>query len=292
MDIITAKMQVMDFYDISVPTEEERFQYTEAMEYLLEREKNPSYMLEYGGYYYEMGRFDLALKYYQMAADLGYVPAHECLGYIWYYGRTGQKDYQKAFEHFQYAMKHGNLVATYKIADMYKNGYYVEKNEAKYVEIMEDLYEQVKGERMYGGPKADIFVRIARIRVEQGRKEEAIALFLRAKEALVNRLAQNGFWGYLNVMEGLIHDLYQLTELDEEKLDLYDLYELLQKPSRVTFLFRRKQYEIESINEDGDVYLFFEGKAYMSMSDLLQRAKIGEYRLTTISTCLKNFRVE
>ena len=57
---------------------------------------------------------------------------YECMGYIWYYGRTGERNYKKAFEYFSTMMEKENLVATCKIADMYKNGYYVEKNQEKY----------------------------------------------------------------------------------------------------------------------------------------------------------------
>ena len=84
-----------------------------------------------------MKRFDLALKYYEMAASYDYDEAYECLGYIWYYGRTGERDYKKAFEYFSKMMNKGHLVASYKVADMYKNGYYVEKNMETYKKIIE-----------------------------------------------------------------------------------------------------------------------------------------------------------
>lgn len=50
------------------PSEEDIFLYTEAMDYLIYELKNPQAMLELGGYYYEQKYFDLALKYYEMAA--------------------------------------------------------------------------------------------------------------------------------------------------------------------------------------------------------------------------------
>ena len=39
-------------------------------------------------------------------------------------------------------MEKENLVVTCKIADMYKNGYYVEKNQEEYKEIIENLYQK------------------------------------------------------------------------------------------------------------------------------------------------------
>lgn len=82
-----------------------------------------------------------------MAAEYDYDQAYECLGYIWYYGRTGKVDHKKAYEYFSKLMDKGNPVAAYKVADMYKNGYYVEKNQKKYEEIIEALYP--KTEDMY-----------------------------------------------------------------------------------------------------------------------------------------------
>ena len=39
------------------------------MDYLIYELKNPKAILELGGYYYEQKNFDLALKYYEMAAE-------------------------------------------------------------------------------------------------------------------------------------------------------------------------------------------------------------------------------
>ena len=45
-------------------------------------------MVELGALYYGQRSFDLALKYYEMAARKNNPYAISDLGYIWYYGRT------------------------------------------------------------------------------------------------------------------------------------------------------------------------------------------------------------
>ncbi len=85
------------YYQRNVHSEDETFEFTEALSYLITEKNDPRAMMELGGHYYGLRDFDLALKYYDMAAALDYEPANECLGYIWYYGRTGTKDYEKAF---------------------------------------------------------------------------------------------------------------------------------------------------------------------------------------------------
>ena len=120
-------------------TEDEEFEYIEALDFMIRSSADPRYMMQLGGYYYGQRVFDLALKYYEMAAELDYEEANECLGYVWYYGRTGTKDYEKAFKYFTAAAKRGNTVAKYKIADMYKNGYFVEKDYEKYKKLIREL---------------------------------------------------------------------------------------------------------------------------------------------------------
>lgn len=88
---------------------------------------------DYGTFFYT-GRhgkqnFDLALKYYKEAEKLGCEITTENLGYIYYYGRTGKIDYQTAYKQFaKAATAYNRPISTYKLGDMYKNGYYVEQN--------------------------------------------------------------------------------------------------------------------------------------------------------------------
>ena len=252
-----------DFDRKTNPSEEEAFLFTEAARFLIEETKDPRAMLHLGGWYYEQKDFDLALKYYELAAEYNYEPALEGLGYIWYYGRTGTRDYEKAFHYYEKAAKQGNPVCTYKLADMYRNGYYVEKDEAKYREIVEGLYEArptISDMRYY--PLPEIYTRLARIRMEEGRLAEAEGLLLEAKDDLANRIVYNPFFGNLSIMRGLIGDLYEVREtlireeygyegradelpagplpaavLTEGMIDLFDLYQLLETPVKIRFCY-------------------------------------------------------
>ena len=86
----------------------------------------------YGTLFYtgRIGKQDFAAaeKYYAMAAKEDYPLATENLGYIYYYGRTGKVDYAKAYMCFaKGTILHRRPISTYKLGDMYKNGYYVDK---------------------------------------------------------------------------------------------------------------------------------------------------------------------
>lgn len=294
MTVKEARKIVQEFDDgTRKPTEDDLFMFTEAMDFLIHEEHNPRDMMYLGGVYYDMKNFDLALKYYEMAAAMDYDGAYECLGYIWYYGRTGEKDYRKAFEYFSKMMNKGHLVATYKVADMYKNGYYVEKDMETYRKIIEDLYVKVQKCRYVNDPVPEVYTRLAHIRMEEGRDDEAVSLFLKAKDWLAQRIRYNAFFGNLNIMKWLIDDLYGLIEFDEELFDFFDLYYLLKTPHAISFVYDGKEQRVESVMEGGECAVCYNGKWFRSRDDFFRDALIEgtNDKLTSVHDKLYGFEV-
>lgn len=140
--------------------------YEEASRFLVSRGDREA-ATDLGGYYYGKKDYDLALKYYTMGASGGVTYAWIGLGYIWYYGRTGERDYEKAYHCFAKAVENltGESVesesfwdsgaqvalgtqrdydeyinAVYKLADMYRAGHYVEKDYSRYALLVKRLY--------------------------------------------------------------------------------------------------------------------------------------------------------
>ena len=85
-------------------SEEEEFELTENLRFLIESTKDYRYAEYLGGIYYDKKMYDLALRYYELAETFGSTWAWNDLGYIWYYGRTGHADYEKAFKYFSKTM--------------------------------------------------------------------------------------------------------------------------------------------------------------------------------------------
>ncbi len=287
-----ARRIIDDFERKNVHNEDEEFMFIEACEYLIDKTHDPRLMMHLGGYYYELRNFDLALKYYEMASALHYDDADECLGYIWYYGRTGQKDYEKAFRHFKAAADRGNIVARYKIADMYKNGYYVEKDYDEYKRIIRELYPEITGATNVFAPLPEIYTRLAHIEAGEGNEDEACELYLYAKDFLAQRIRYNAFFGNLNIMKWLIQDLYKLMEPDRDNIDLYDLYYYLEKPVKISFKYMDRTYHVECMNEDGENVIRFEDKWFRSADDFFRKATIGSKLLTDIYRRLSDFEIE
>lgn len=291
MTINDAKQNISNYYNIKLPSEADDFVYVESLEYLIKNTNLPNYMLELGGYYYEKEKFNLALKYYEMAEMLGDENAILCLGYIWYYGRTGTKDYKKAFEYFEKGMKKGNIVSTYKVADMYRNGYYVEKDYEKYKSIIKKLYFDVKDFDNCHSPLVEVFTRLAKIKIEEEKYEEALSLLIQARIHLEERIIDDPFFGNFTIMKYLIYDLYSIAEFNRTSFNLYDLYEVFKKPHKVSFMYMNKKYFINSSLEDGNVIIEFGNKWFKSVDDFLKKAVIDNKRLTNIFYKFENFKL-
>ena len=291
MTIPEARKICRDFYDLTNPTEDDEFIFTEALKYLIEETKSSDYMVDLGGYYYGKRQFDLALKYYELAAEYGNRYAISDLGYIWYYGRTGQKNYEKAFYYFDKARQMGDIIAAYKVADMYKNGYFVEKDFDKYKSIIEELYPKVKNANMLDDPLPEIFTRLAKIRSDEGNAAEALRLYDIARDFLAQRIRVNPFFGNLNIMKWMIEDTYKLREFDPNFTELYDLYYVLNEPAKVRFSFEDKEYEVESVKEEGGIVIRFDGKWFRDVDDFFKKAELDGELLTTRYEELYDFEV-
>lgn len=271
-------------------TEDDCFLYTEALDFLIWKTNDCKYMTELGQFYYEQKEFSLAVKYLEMSASNNNAEALISLGYIWYYGRTGKVDYEKAFECFSRAK--GNVNAEYKLADMYKNGYYVPKDYDKYKSMIEQLYDLLKDTVYIDSFLPDICLRLGEIREKENRKDEAYRIYVQGKDMLASRIAFNPFFGDFNIMQIFIKRIYSLADFCTIGFDLYGLYYLKKSPCTVRFTYKSKNYVIELVDEDGKMCAVkFLDKWYKDVDEFLQTAKIGNSLMTLEVYDENNFEV-
>ncbi len=280
-----------DYFTLTNPGEEDDFRCMEALDFLIHETGEARYMVALGGFHYSAHRYDLALKYYEMAAEFDNIDALVGLGYIWYYGRTGTRDYEKAFRYYDRARQLGDVQAAYKVADMYKNGYYVQRDVEKYREIIESLYPKVCDAVNLNDPLPEIFTRLAAIRAEQGRTEEALSLYDQARDFLSQRIQDHPFFGDLNIMKWMIADIYRLRPFDEEDFSLYDLFWLLERPVKVRFIFDSETHEVEAVQEEGGLSIRLDDAWYRTVDDFFGKAEIDGELITTLYEELMDFGV-
>lgn len=162
---------------------------------------NADAMNDLGAQYYDGSRgfeqsFENALAYYTMAAENGSRQAQENLGYCYYYGRNTPVDYEKAFHFFALGAFDGHLISLYKIGDMYRNGYYVKKNEKEAFLIYQRCIETMTDEAapFVAGP---VFLRLGNAFLSgQGVKENtdsALVCFQKAEVFLYDMVRDGNF---------------------------------------------------------------------------------------------------
>ena len=298
MDYQKALQVIEDYYDIHNPSEDDDFAYTEALKLIIDKTHDPMHMCNLAWFYCEKKRFDIELKYLEMAAECGYGPAFEELGYMYYYGQHGERDYKKAFEYYTKGAEpdnygnEGSMWCKYKLADMYRFGCYVEKNEDKYKKMIEEAYEEVKDPHYLSDPYPEICLRLAGIRVEEGKKDEAVKLLKSGRRFMEDRLKFGPFWGHIEVLGRIVRFLYELTPIDLDGVMFYDLFYLTEKPGVFYLNYRGKPHKLEVTGEGKDKAISFEGKWYRNFEEFCQKCEINGCKVTEIYEAFRWVEVE
>lgn len=280
MTVADAVNVLHTYYELTNPDAGENFEYTEALRFLIEATKDPKYMTELAWHYCSTKRFDLEVKYLEMAAECGSSQAMTELGYVWYYGQNGEQDPVKAFRYFSKGAEAGSLWCKYKLADMYRFGMAVEEDIEEYRRRIRDAYEEVKKSRYLSAPYPEIAYRLADILIEEGNPGPATDLYQRAKRFMAQRLSVEPFWGHLEVMERIIRRLYGCIPFDRKHLDFYDLFFAEGSPGVYSLTWKVREYRLEFPEDDSAV--FFDGKWFRSFTEFCEKAEIEGEKCTAV----------
>lgn len=260
-------------------SKEDETLFIEACNFLIETEEDDEVMVNLGGYYYDKKRFDLAEKYYLMAHEKGNKWAPDGLGYIYYYGRNGERNFEKAFYYFSLAAKNGNLEAEMKIADMYKNGYGVKQDKEKYKALLLNLFYKVKDTNKLFDPYPEVAHRLADIYIAEGKEDEARKILLKANSFIEQRIRYNPFWGNLIICKRIKQLLYKVYDFDEEFMNIFDLFYLFQKPHKVVLYYGGNKYLIDAFLDNDEIRVKMGDKVYKSVEDFILNALIKNKHL-------------
>ena len=295
---------IRTFYGNENPAAEDKFIFVESQLYMINTYHDPQCMHNLAFFYLEQKRFDLELKYLEMAAEYDFYPSLEELGYIWYYGQTGVTDYKKAFEYFSRSKESSDdlisMESEYKLADMYHNGFYVEKDEAKYKSIIESLFSRVTHPEgintQYGSEIVlypDLAYRLAEIRVGEGKECEALKLLKGARIRLSENIRNApSWWGNIEVMEHIVLLEYKLSKASTTRLNIYDLFWISQIVSKIAFMYENRRFVIEVSEEEGTNVIKFDHKWYRTPREFFEKAELDGKRIVTLYDELYDMEVE
>ncbi|MBR5619650.1 MAG: sel1 repeat family protein, partial [Clostridia bacterium] len=135
------------------------------------------------------------------------------LGYIFYYGRCtgGEPEYDKAFFYYNIGAAGGVYESRYKLADMYRHGYGVNKNERIASSIIGELYHENLKHIRNGHTDckfADIALRMGNlyrdgVGMDEPDPDEAYRFYLEADFAIRQRLRDCNWYGDQSVAAGI-----------------------------------------------------------------------------------------
>ena len=197
--------------------------------YMANVEKNTSAMIFLGDYYYQTQKLELAIAYYKKAIEHKNPLGYTRLGFMYYYGKGIEKDYNEAFKLFSRGSLEGETTSIIKLSDMYKNGYYVEQNYGTSVNILDPLFQRgmkdLLNKKYKNNPIFEVALRYADLFLNgfhfKKNHRKALNYYILAYKGF---LLQDNSKDHMNKIN---YCLNNINNLKEELSDLYSDYELL-----------------------------------------------------------------
>jgi hypothetical protein len=178
---------------------------------------------------------------------------------------------------------------------MYRFGCFVKKDEARYCRMIEEVYEEIKNPARLNQPFPEVCLRLAGIRDEQGRRDEAIDLLVKAKKFMAERLSLDPFWGHIEVMGRIVRYLDKISFYLPPRFpsnDFYHFFIFTETPGRYYMSYRGRRLEIEVTEENGEKAIGYDGKWYRSFEDFCSRAEVNGKKFTSVYDEIVDIRDE
>ncbi len=296
-DLYDPYKEMSIIYRLDDPTEEQQFRFVEAMKYLVETAYFEgdivAFSFNLAMYYRDIKEFELEKKYLEIGAEYDEDACKEELGLIWYYGLTGEQDYEKAYHYF---VECDTRRSRYMIADMYHDGHYVDIDRKKCREIIEALFNDVALERndpvfRVSTLFPEIATRLVKLNIEENKdNESALDYLIDARKLLTIRQKNRPFWGNIKAMRKVLETIAEMYGTGHSFLDLYDLMTYEAQNAVVTFDYDGEEYKLIIFQNEGETIYQFEDRWYHGADDFLEKARIDGKRITTVMWGLDNIK--
>lgn len=288
-------------------------QYTE--EYI-DRTKNLSFISFLGALLEEKGDYDTALYYYEEAYYNGIEQEAYFVAKIYYYGHSSYGfDYKKAFKYFKIAsntkakgegtfadaLLDTHIDAKYMMATMYRDGLGVRQSYKKYYDILlklMDEFDEIMNEEyyfLYLDTYAKVCRENARVCLENndfGMWVEYLGKAIDALSELIIGTVETCEKDDLEDLSDALDEWYTyLDPHDPGDIDMMHCLYLLKQPTKLSFIYRRKTYYIESKIMEDKLEICFDGnQIFDNPIDMYLKAKVGKRYLSSIAMNTKDWQ--
>ena len=244
-----------------------------------------------GEYYSSYDRYDIAEKYWKMGAENGFDACYSGLGDVYCFEESMKRDYKKAFEYYSKGAELDNLYCKRRVAEMYRDGQYVEKDLTKFKELISELYISTKDNEEHWKMYPDIAYQYAEMLYDEDRKSEATAIYAELLVKFKEFIAYRRYTGSIDYLIKAVDRYYQLVDFEEKDLDLYTMSYLMKNPVMIHFMYNNETFEVETVDEEGEIVVRFGEKWYRSVEDFYMDARIGENSITSLAYEFYDFEV-
>lgn len=301
--------------------------FRKACLYLVDEKQDMDAAVELGKHYYMLNKNRLALKYLNLALEHDNAAANACLGFLWYTGAPGERDYEKAYEYFAESMRlmtgrninnesfwkddirvslksqkeyDDYIQCAFVLATMYRNGNGVEQSFEKFAYLCRQLH-WILTESNYFRPVKSYLPMVdfdlADIALHDQKnpdsEKEALKYLREAKSEthreIINRPSESAF----DFMKSIVFNIWDIQPVTPENMDLYDLYVVMQEPCTVRFLYGRTKVLLKAKRTDeGDVVVCRGNDVYLSVDLWIESGRLGNDPVPLANSKCKNFTIE
>lgn len=287
--------------------EETSFKLDELTKFIFKEQKDGANACYIGTNYRDQGKYDQALYYYELAIQYGYEPAYEYAADLYHDGDLSSGvDFKKAFEYYTKASttkevgdgsfeNPGTDVhndAKIALANMYDNGEYVEKNHDKYIELIKEVYEELKDSEFYTS-KPYVEEEMAYIALEEDDKDACYqhltnAICLKLESVFNSKLIDE-----VDAVNQLVNLKYKIFEINKNSIFLEDIFYLLNEPCKLSFTNNGAKHYIESLIDDNKLAICFDNNQWFrEINDMFIRAKLEDKDFIEVAEDTENWEVE
>ncbi|MCD8307787.1 MAG: hypothetical protein LUD51_06160 [Clostridia bacterium] len=207
-----------------------------------------------------------------------------CSGYL------GEPDYKKAYEYYRFAAYRGYVYAMCRLAFMYRDGLYVEKDYSECTRLLLQTYYAVAGAgEQYLPAITEALLELSRAGQASGNTKDALKAILLAVSCLEDVWAKGAT--VTDADAQYVEQLYSLKSFAKSKRMLADFLYVLLKPCKVRFTIHGRKHTAEAVASGGEVIVAYEGQYYKDPADFMNKAEIDGKPIRTYAKELQKMEV-